>query len=164
MESCDFIHVVIFHTSFQINTGMRKMRKHIVARVHIWFLALQAALERWEAGSTGPSKLLAILHMLDTDSIYTHSSRISYESIKSLCSAAAAWYALTSGSLSVSSCATNHDQSVQLLPRSFFSKFLKSWHTCLSFGLDTNLSGTAAAAGCSGCSPTSGTFFAWKHH
>jgi len=126
MESCDFIHVVIFHTSFQINTGMRKMRKHIVARVHIWFLALQAALERWEAGSTGPSKLLAILHMLDTDSIYTHSSRISYESIKSLCSAAAAWYALTSGSLSVSSCATNHDQSVQLLPRSFFSKFLKS--------------------------------------
>ena len=52
------------------------------------------------------------------------------------------------------------DRSVQLLPRSFFSKFLKSGHTCLSFGLDTNLSGTAAAAGCSGCSPTSGTFFA----
>jgi hypothetical protein len=83
-----FMSLFFIHLSQSI-TGMIKMRKHIVAQVHIWFLALQAALERWEAGSTGPSKLLAILQS-DTDSIYTHSPRISYESIKSLCSAAAA--------------------------------------------------------------------------
>lgn len=91
MESRVFIYEVIFHLHLsQSITGMRRTRGHIITRVQIWFLALQAASERWEAGSTGPSKLLAILHMSDTESIYAHSSWTSYESIKSLCSAAAA--------------------------------------------------------------------------
>lgn len=51
-------------------------------------------------------------------------------------------------------------QSVQLLPRFIFSKFLKNGHTCLSFGLAADLSGNAAAVACSGCSPTFGTVFA----
>jgi len=83
-------------------TGMIKMRKHIVAQVHIWFLALQAASERWEAGSTGPT---------------------------------AAWYALTSGSLSVSSCATNHDHCRRLL-----GSFALFWHgLCLKTSLSSKV-------------------------
>jgi hypothetical protein len=48
----------------------------------------------------------------------------------------------------------------QLFPVSFFSKFRKNGHTCLSLGLGMILLGSALSVGCAGCSPSVGTFFA----
>lgn len=133
----------------------------MITQVHIWFLARQAASERWDAGSTGPSKLLAILHMSDT--MYLYSLIMDFLRIYQilvLCSCSCSMISSPLDPYLRLSAQQTIGQSVQQLPCSFFSKFLKSGHTCLSFGLDTNLSGTVAAVGCSGRSPTFGTAFA----
>jgi hypothetical protein len=91
-----------------------------------WSLLQAPSVEKLEAGSSGPSKLVAILWIL----------------------------------ICVLLQRSNDKCFSQLFPVSFFSKFRKNGHTCLSLGLGMILLGSALSVGCAGCSPSVGTFFA----